>query len=399
MQVKENDNTITQDLNRCVTWQYDGATRLKGIVDLIGDYFAQSSTSFFNALNSVVCDIDSVGDFGLTVWGKILNCQRPLILMEGQSEPQQLSPSLYRNILKARARLLASRGTVVDYKDYIQLAFNGHFTVHDDCAMGLTFTATASATAEEIALAEQHPDVAFIWPCGVRSSSVQESGVFSLTNESTLTALDNSYFHKPEEPEILNPFYFQSTQSDNYVSILKSGTGIDFNFEYSFDNSNWMPFEIGSTKRTYFPNIGDKMYIRAGENGNPTLNDGANNFVHFSSSQNNILICKGDVRFLLNRNPTRKRLPRYCFMGLFNFTGIKTLPDLTSKLLSPRCYESMFQTCTKLKIRESGSGEAWSIPEDVDIHDALEWNLNMFVGTGGTFKGDPVPGVTYYVYE
>ena len=170
MNTHTNDNSSSAELDKCITWQYDKATNLVAFIGMLGDFFAQSTESLWDSWKAKVNDIDTADDFGLSVWGKILNCRRPIINIGGNDV--NLGTEKYRAVLKARAQLLASHGTVPDYKAYIETAFDGHFIIQDGNDMGITFVATDDATDEEVALANQFPDIAFLFPCGVRSSSV-----------------------------------------------------------------------------------------------------------------------------------------------------------------------------------------------------------------------------------
>ena len=183
MNTHTNDNSSASELDKCITWQYDKATNLVAFIGMLGDFFAQSTESLWDSWKAKVNDIDTADDFGLSVWGKILNCRRPIINIGGNDV--NLETEKYRAILKARARLLASHGTVPDYKAYIETAFDGHFIIQDGNDMGITFVATGDATDEEVALADQFPDIAFLFPCGVRSSSVTAAASIGFNGQQT----------------------------------------------------------------------------------------------------------------------------------------------------------------------------------------------------------------------
>jgi hypothetical protein len=64
----------------------------------------------------------------------------------------------------------------------------------------------------------------------------------------------------------------------------------------------------------------------------------------------------------------------------------------------------MFENCLALKVSTTKIGDykyAWRIPTitptDKPATEASNWNTNMFVGTGGTFKGSPTINTTYYI--
>jgi hypothetical protein len=70
------------------------------------------------------------------------------------------------------------------------------------------------------------------------------------------------------------------------------------------------------------------------------------------------------------------------------------VPELPATTLAEYCYVSMFTGCTGIKLHATGSAPTWGIP--VGATAAAGWNTGMLAGTGGTFTGDPVIGVTYY---
>ena len=183
MNTHTNDNSSSAELDKCITWQYDKATNLVAFIGMLGDFFAQSTESLWDSWKAKVNDIETADDFGLSVWGKILNCRRPIINIGGNDV--NLGTEKYRAVLKARAQLLASHGTVPDYKAYIETAFDGHFIIQDGNDMGIAFIATDDATDEEVALANQFPDIAFLFPCGVRSSSVTAPASIGFNGQQT----------------------------------------------------------------------------------------------------------------------------------------------------------------------------------------------------------------------
>ncbi|MGI6086470.1 MAG: leucine-rich repeat protein [Kiritimatiellia bacterium] len=81
----------------------------------------------------------------------------------------------------------------------------------------------------------------------------------------------------------------------------------------------------------------------------------------------------------------------YMFAGC---TGLTRLPVLPATNLAVNCYNSMFKGCTGIKLNTAGPGPEWGIP--AGAAEAINWNLDMLLDTGGTFTNDPVIGTTYY---
>ena len=84
-----------------------------------------------------------------------------------------------------------------------------------------------------------------------------------------------------------------------------------------------------------------------------------------------------------------------CYEGMFSgCTSLTRLPVLPATNLFSFCYDSMFKNCTGITLHAVGTAPTWSIP--ADVVEVMGWNTDMLAGTGGTFTGDPAPGVTYY---
>ena len=98
----ELNNSVEADLDRTITWQYDNAVRLIASIGILKDFAAQSTAAYWDGWKDKVVDINTADDFGLSIWGKILNCPRPTLT------GGTLSTEVYRRILKARFRLLNS---------------------------------------------------------------------------------------------------------------------------------------------------------------------------------------------------------------------------------------------------------------------------------------------------
>ena len=93
-------------------------------------------------------------------------------------------------------------------------------------------------------------------------------------------------------------------------------------------------------------------------------------------------------------------LAAHCYYQMFqSCTNLTTAPALPATALATGCYQSMFQDCTNLKISTTMTGiydTAYRIPKTGTGTTASKAMLYMFIGTGGTFKGDPTINTTYY---
>ena len=89
-------------------------------------------------------------------------------------------------------------------------------------------------------------------------------------------------------------------------------------------------------------------------------------------------------------------LASYCYDTMFNAcTSLTTAPELPATTLSDICYSGMFYGCSKLKVNTSAGNKIFTCPSTIPDF-AVD---NMFLGTGGSFKGTPTAGNTYYWTE
>lgn len=61
------------DLVRALLWQHDNATALRSLIESKQDWYSINQATFWTNWYRDVFNIDTAGDFGLSVWGRILN--------------------------------------------------------------------------------------------------------------------------------------------------------------------------------------------------------------------------------------------------------------------------------------------------------------------------------------
>lgn len=89
-------------------------------------------------------------------------------------------------------------------------------------------------------------------------------------------------------------------------------------------------------------------------------------------------------------------LAQHCYHSMFlNCKNLTTVPELPATTLVTYCYYNMFYGCTKLKINTSSGNKIFTCPSSIPSQAVS----NMFTNTGGTFKGTPTAGNTYYWTE
>ena len=89
-------------------------------------------------------------------------------------------------------------------------------------------------------------------------------------------------------------------------------------------------------------------------------------------------------------------LATHCYDSMFSAcTSLTSAPELPATNLKGSCYYSMFSGCSKLKVNNTSGNKIFTCPSTMSSYSVD----NMFGNTGGTFKGTPTAGTTYYWTE
>ena len=184
------DNSADVDLKKTITWQFDNATRLVGIIEIFKDFFNQSTKNFWNALTVGIniVNTEEVNPYYLAIWGKILGVKRPVLTYESAPLQRTLSSELYRKVLIGRFRLVNSNPSLDSYLTFVKFVFGNNVKViyGNDMSIGFEFTKTGTLTTEEDEqkrLVEHDPDIIFAYPAGVKSSARTEESVLGFAEQ------------------------------------------------------------------------------------------------------------------------------------------------------------------------------------------------------------------------
>ena len=77
------------NLEKTILWQYDKATKLNSLIKAKQKWYQQNVSFFITNFFLNVFDIKRANDFGLTIWGKLLNFPRQIILNKYQITAEQ----------------------------------------------------------------------------------------------------------------------------------------------------------------------------------------------------------------------------------------------------------------------------------------------------------------------
>ena len=152
---------------------------------------------------------------------------------------------------------------------------------------------------------------------------------------------------KKEEPPAYWGLCFTAEEAGSTIKMNKTGSAPSVTLETSFDCEMWEPFTVGETTIT-LPNVGDKVYFRAGEGGNTAMASSANDCNNFSIITGRIA-ASGNIMSLLNGDSPGSIIATYCYYGMFyGCTALVQAPELPATTLDTYCYADMFYGCTSL---------------------------------------------------
>ena len=152
---------------------------------------------------------------------------------------------------------------------------------------------------------------------------------------------------KKEEPPAYWWLCFTAEEAGSTVAMQAVGSAPAVTLETSFDGEIWESFTVGETTIT-LPNVGDKVYFRAGEGGNTAMASSANDYNNFSIITGRIA-ASGNIMSLLNGVSPDSIIATYCYYSMFNgCTALVQAPELPATTLGTYCYCYMFNGCTSL---------------------------------------------------
>lgn len=133
------------DLQKCIIWQYDKASKLKSLITQKEGWYAKYVTNFIKDFFWNIFNIDTANEFGLTLWGKMLGLDRQVVFIGGTTH--YLTTEQYRFLLKGQILKFNMRNvSVTEINKYLRVIFNlsdnSQAFVRDNFDMTITYNIT-----------------------------------------------------------------------------------------------------------------------------------------------------------------------------------------------------------------------------------------------------------------
>lgn len=195
MTVAPIDNSADRDLNAVVTWRFDNASNLIGIIEMFKKFFTSAVdvpwTNFYKDL--AIADGENAKPYALAMWGKLLGIERPELTYEDAPEKRTMSAKLYRKILIGRFRLANSNASLSSYVDYIRSVFGTSVSIlwSRRIYIRVEWNKTGVLTEEEDEqkrAIEQFPDIVLAYPAGMKNADRTAGPVLGFDGQQVDTA-------------------------------------------------------------------------------------------------------------------------------------------------------------------------------------------------------------------
>lgn len=109
------------NLEQSILWQYNNAKALSALMKAKSDWYEENVSQFIEYWRMQMLSLDRANDFALSVWGKILNFNRQILLEDGTI--YTLSTEGYRILLKGQFLKMTTNGSIPEMNRYLSLLF------------------------------------------------------------------------------------------------------------------------------------------------------------------------------------------------------------------------------------------------------------------------------------
>ena len=134
-----------------ILWQYDNAPNIKSLIESKQNWYNTNNEQFYNNLIDNFLNINNANDWGLSLWGMVLQVPRTYNL---DGEEITLDKERYRTLIKAKLLLIKMNGTVPEILAYLNFLFkaSGRITVTDNLDMTVTYRFNFNLSDLQIAI-------------------------------------------------------------------------------------------------------------------------------------------------------------------------------------------------------------------------------------------------------
>ena len=143
---------IAFNARNVILWQYDNAPNFNALIAMKQNFYDNAVSDFWERWIVDVLNIQTANEFGLTLWGFLLNLERPLYTNDN-GELVPIPTESYRLLLNAKLYKNSHAPTFSNVNTFIRQIFFNHpdnkSYVQDNLNMSITYVLDFFPTAEE----------------------------------------------------------------------------------------------------------------------------------------------------------------------------------------------------------------------------------------------------------
>lgn len=183
--------TTATNFENHILWQYNNAPAINSLMQSKQNWYDINHNNFWNDYISNVLNISTANDYGLSIWGSILQIPRTFLVNGVETT---VDTEMYRNIIRARMLLLRTRATVPDINNFLNIIFGkyGKSYVLDNNDMTISYRFNFNLTDLQIAILQTIPLLPK--PAGVETLIVTLGGKVFGFNGSNAYPFDQAPF-------------------------------------------------------------------------------------------------------------------------------------------------------------------------------------------------------------
>ena len=139
------------DFEKHILWQYNNSPAINSLMKSKQAWYDVNHNNFWNDYIKNVLNISTANEYGLTIWGSILQIPRTFMVNGVETT---VDIEMYRNIIKARMLLLRTRATVPDINSFLKKIFGkyGKAYVTDNNDMTITYKFGFNLSSLQVAI-------------------------------------------------------------------------------------------------------------------------------------------------------------------------------------------------------------------------------------------------------
>lgn len=155
------------DFEKHILWQYNDAPALNSLMQSKQAWYDTNHNGFWNDYIKNVLDISTANDYGLSIWGAMLQIPKTFLVNGVETT---ISREQYRRLIQARMLLLRTRATLPEINKILNFLFGqyGKAYVVDNNNMTISYMFSFMLTDLQLAILQQTPLLPK--PAGVKMS-------------------------------------------------------------------------------------------------------------------------------------------------------------------------------------------------------------------------------------